>query len=444
MGEEKRIKLTPARIESFTCEQGQSFLWDSKVPGLAVRANPGGKKAFIVQGRLGKKTARLSIAPVGAITLEEARTEATRLLLLLSQGIDPREEKQRQLKAEAAAKAARAEEKTMRAAAAVLVGEAWENYLSDRTPRWSARHLLDHRKLSQDGSQERRKGGGHRKPGPLAPLLVLHLADLNAERVESWIKAEVADRPGQSRLALRLLRAFLNWCGEHPRYGQIVGSGIVTTRAKETPPKQQPRQDSLQKEQLAGWFAAVRQISNPVIAAYLQGILLTGARPGELAGLRWEDVDFKWNKVVIRDKVEGERTIPLTPFVAALLWRLPKRNEWVFSSPTAASGRLQSAFKNHKRALVEAGIDDNITLHGLRRSFGSLSEWCELPVGVVAQVMGHRPSAIAEKHYRVRPLDLLRQWAEKYEGWILEQAGVEIPKSGGKVVSITDRVRVAG
>ena len=171
---------------------------------------------------------------------------------------------------------------------------------------------------------------------------------------------------------------------------------------------------------------------------------LTGARPGELADLRWEDVDFKWNKIVIRDKVEGERTIPLTPFVAALLWRLPKRNEWVFSSPTAASGRLQSAFKNHKRALVEAGIDDNITLHGLRRSFGSLSEWCELPVGVVAQVMGHRPSAIAEKHYRVRPLDLLRQWAEKYEGWILEQAGVEIPKSGGKVVSITDRIRVAG
>ena len=32
MGEEKRTRLTPARIESFTCKQGQSFLWDSKIP----------------------------------------------------------------------------------------------------------------------------------------------------------------------------------------------------------------------------------------------------------------------------------------------------------------------------------------------------------------------------------------------------------------------------
>ena len=439
-------RLTETRIAALKPgEDGtQKCLWDTKVERFGVRAI-GKRKYYIVQARLSGKTLQYKMGDVGLYeTIDDARQEARELLLKIDKGTDPREEKRQRNKAQAEAKAAMAQEEARRAAAAVLVGEAWEDYLSDRTPRWSARHLLDHRKLSQDGSQERRKGGGQRKPGPLAPLLVLQLAELNAERVESWIKAEVADRPGQSRLALRLLRAFLNWCGEHPRYGQIAGSGIVTTRAKETPPKQQPRQDSLQKEQLAGWFAAVQQISNPVIAAYLQGILLTGARPGELAGLRWGDVDFKWNKVVIHDKVEGERTIPLTPFVAALLHRLPRRNEWVFSSPTAASGRLQSAFKNHKRALVEAGIDDNITLHGLRRSFGSLSEWCELPVGVVAQFMGHRPSAIAEKHYRVRPLDLLRQWAEKYEGWILEQAGVEIPKSGGKVVSITDRVRVAG
>jgi hypothetical protein len=38
--------------------------------------------------------------------------------------------------------------------------------------------------------------------------------------------------------------------------------------------------------------------------------------------------------------------------------------------------------------------------------------------------MGHKPSATAEKHYRVRPLDLLRMWHTKIEGWILEQAGV--------------------
>ena len=68
-----------------------------------------------------------------------------------------------------------------------------------------------------------------------------------------------------------------------------------------------------------------------------------------------------------------------------------------------------------------------LTLHGLRRSFGTLSEWVECPVGVVAQIQGHKPSATAEKHYRRRPLDLLRMWHVKIEGWILEQAGIEQP-----------------
>jgi len=35
---------------------------------------------------------------------------------------------------------------------------------------------------------------------------------------------------------------------------------------------------------------------------------------------------------------------------------------------------------------------------------------------------GHKPSAIAEKHYRRRPIGLLRLWHEKIEVWILEQA----------------------
>ena len=44
---------------------------------------------------------------------------------------------------------------------------------------------------------------------------------------------------------------------------------------------------------------------------------------------------------------------------------------------------------------------------------------------MVAQIQGHKPSATAEKHYTVRPLDLLRIHHEKIEAWILEQAGIE-------------------
>lgn len=86
----------------------------------------------------------------------------------------------------------------------------------------------------------------------------------------------------------------------------------------------------------------MRQIHNPVIAAYLQALLLTGARREELAGLAWSDVDFRWKSAAIKDKVDGERTIPLTPYVASLLAGLPRRNQWVFSSQLLPPGVFKS------------------------------------------------------------------------------------------------------
>ena len=96
----------------------------------------------------------------------------------------------------------------------------------------------------------------------------------------------------------------------------------------------------------------------------------------------------------------------------------------VFSATAAASGRLQEPRIAHNQALTAAGLPA-LSIHGLRRSFGSLVEWVECPAGIAAQIMGHKPSATAEKHYRVRPLDLLRSWHVKIEAWILEQAGIE-------------------
>ena len=143
----------------------------------------------------------------------------------------------------------------------------------------------------------------------------------------------------------------------------------------------------------------------------------------------------KFEDQVRKDKVEGERVIPLTPYLAQLLYSLPRRNKWVFSSPQAKSGRLQDPYRNHANALIMVGLPP-VTLHGLRRSFGSLSEWVECPVGIVAQIQGHKPSATAEKHYRVRPLDLLRLWHTKIEKQILDFGGVEQPEL------IKERLRV--
>lgn len=88
-----------------------------------------------------------------------------------------------------------------------------------------------------------------------------------------------------------------------------------------------------------------------------------------------------------------------------------------------------AAMRRDAAERAAAGLP-HTTLHGLRRSFGTLAEWVECPVGIVAQIQGHKPSAIAEKHYRVRPLDLLRLWHERIEVWMLTEAGIEAPQSG--------------
>uniref|UniRef100_E6PN17 Phage integrase family protein n=1 Tax=mine drainage metagenome TaxID=410659 RepID=E6PN17_9ZZZZ len=197
-----------------------------------------------------------------------------------------------------------------------------------------------------------------------------------------------------------------------------------TRKTREALGKPGKKSDVLTREQLPAWFAHMRQIQNPAIAAALQTMLLTGARPGEVLSLRWDDINTQWKSIVMRDKVEGERMIPLTPYVAQLLAALPRRNAWVFSSATSASGQLSKPNTPHARACKAAGLED-LTLHGLRRSFSTLTEWLEIPAGPVAQIMGHKPSATAERHYKVRPLDLLRVHHERIEAWILEQAGID-------------------
>ncbi len=422
-----RVNLTAGAIDRLACPAGkqQAFMRDSEAPGLRVRVTAAGAKSFVYEAKLDRQTIRRTIGDVKLWSIEQARTEARRLAVVLDNGQDPREIERQQQADKAAAKATAAVQ-------AVTVGEVWAVYLEARRPHWGARHHADHVKLVQAGgevSKRGTRGRGVTVAGPLHPLMGLALRDLTAPVIEAWAAREAQTRPTSARLAWRCLKAFLSWCAEQPEYAPAMPSvnPAKTKKAREALGKAGVKQDALLKEQLPAWFAAVQQIQNPIAAAYLQVLVLTGARPGEVLGLRWEDVNTKWKGLTIRDKVEGERVIPLTPYVSHLLHSLPRRSDWVF--PSTARGKdtegqtLSIPRAPHTAACAVAGIE-GLTLHGLRRSFKSLTEWLEIPAGVVAQIMGHKPSATAEKHYTVRPLDLLRVHHERIEAWILEQAGI--------------------
>ena len=426
-----RQELTPASIRKLTPPTGSPvYIFDTNPKQLCVRVTPAGAKTFVYAGKLNKTPLRITIGATTTWNIDDARREARRLQVIVDNGDDPR-----QVAADKQAAAESKREDAKKADAPAI--DAWQAYLEARQGKWSASHRKDHATVSKTGGEIRTRGrrageSDRTQPGALLPLLALPLAKIDADHVRAWLKDEALTRPTHARLAFGLLRAFLNWSADRPEYRAYAHANACASRlSRDELPKKAAKDDCLQREQLPLWFEHVRKLANPVHSAYLQALLLTGARREELAGLQWPDIDFQWQSLTIKDKVEGSRTIPLTPFVTSLLAVLPRRNEWVFSSPAAASGRLMEPRIGHNKALTAAGLPA-LSLHGLRRSFGTLAEWVEVPAGVVAQLMGHKPSATAEKHYRRRPLDLLRSWHVKIEAWILEQAGIEQPKEDTK------------
>ncbi|QFH70222.1 integrase family protein [Enterobacter sp. E76] len=426
-----RQKLTFERIRRFTLPEGKSqvFLWDTDVTTLACRATSG-TKAFVFQSVHAGKTLRMTIGNISDWRIDDARTEARRLQTLIDTGIDPRI-----AKAEKIAEAESLQAKSRKTK--VTFSAAWEDYLKElrtgisaKTKRpYSTRYIADHINMSSRGGESKKRGKGPTAPGPIAYLLDLLLSELTPDHIAAWLSTERLSRPSVTAHAYRLLRAFIKWANYQKKYQGIIPGDLAQDYnvRKMVPISASKAGDCLQKEQLKSWFSAVRTLNNPVASAYLQVLLLTGARREEIASLRWADVDFKWSSMRIKDKIEGERIIPLTPYVSGLLNTLAKATtsdtgteNWVFRSHSK-TGKIIEPRSAHNRALARAELP-HISVHGLRRSFGTLAEWVEVPTGIVAQIQGHKPSALAEKHYRRRPLDLLRKWHEKIENWILEQA----------------------
>ncbi len=463
-----RVRLTAGRVDAFVCPstKTQAFLWDTDTPTLALRATPTGRKTYIFESRLRGGTIRMTIGTLSDWPIEQARLKAQNYKMLVDSGVDPREEERdKKTVAAAKAKAAKVSELT--------VAEVWAIYIEERRPNWGPLHYRDHIDKAKIGGLPSSKRGGGKlptQPGPLASLMPIALKNLDQTKIESWAAKEGKLRPSSARLAWRLLTVFLTWCSEQPEYAALIPAKNPgkTKKAREALGKAGVKKDVLQKGQLKTWFTATQNIQNPTISTCLQVLLLSGARLNEVLTMRWEDVNTQWKFITINDKIEGAREIPLTPYIEYLITSLPRRNDYVFASvrgldmspknisrrkrkakakgqeapigsilETSAKGHISVPNTPHSNACKDVGLD-GLTLHGLRRSFKSLTEWLEVPVGVVAQIQGHKPSATAEKHYTVRPLELLRVHHQRIEAWILEQAGISF-----KPLQKNEQLRIA-
>jgi integrase len=448
--------LTSGLIDRAACPSERAFvlLKDTQKKGLRVRVTKAGGKHWQFETRLRTGLFTRTLGGWPTVSIEDARRQAHYLRGLTEQGIDPRELEAQELASKRLEVERIAKEEAARlkeaAAKSLTVGDIWPAYLKNGNPKrrdsWKPRYLEDLKKMGAAGGLPKQRGKGLTRPGPIYPLMSMALVDIHEDTLKAWHDKEAQTSKYQAERALMMFRGFMRWCATKPEYRNLIDLNAGRAPAiLDSLPKTKRRTDALETAQVSEWWAAVESLPNRTISVYLRALLLTGARRLEMASLRWADIDFRWKKLTIGDKVELARTIPLSPHLAQLFKTLPRVNEWVFASgrplSEAASnvkrrershqqmetlaeaplskdaGHLTDARSSHETALKRAGIP-KLTHHGLRRSFSLLGEAAGAPAGAIAQLMGHKPSAVAEG-YRPRSIDALRPYLARIEAHIL-------------------------
>ena len=129
--------------------------------------------------------------------------------------------------------------------------------------------------------------------------------------------------------------------------------------------------------------------AGPKLATFLQLLRETGVRKGEALKLRWIDVDFERKVIQVNapEKGSNPRILLISSKLIAMLHRLPKQNERIFtrSIPT-------NLFIQRKRIARKLGNPRilQIHLHTLRHFFGTMQYHFTKDIIHVQQLLGHR------------------------------------------------------
>ncbi|MGH3429196.1 MAG: tyrosine-type recombinase/integrase [Mycobacteriales bacterium] len=130
--------------------------------------------------------------------------------------------------------------------------------------------------------------------------------------------------------------------------------------------------------------------------------ITTGARKGELIGLRWVDADMKSGRALVREAKNGEqRTLPLAgkalEALHALKLKGSARSEYVFPNRSGHPGPFEHFDSYWYEALETAGID-GFRFHDLRHTTASMlaAQGCSLLE--IADVLGHKTLAMVKRY----------------------------------------------
>ncbi len=363
-----RGKITKRSVDALAPGAGgaEAVLWDSEVKGFGVRVQRGGSKSYILhyRGGIGRGATlhKLTIGRHGSPwTAETARAEAKRLLGMVEGGADP-----------AADRIARKEAPT----------------IADLAERFLAEHAEAKRKASTALEYRR-----------LLDRAILPA--LGRRKAMDVIRHDIAklhhglrETPYQANRLLAVLSKMFNLA---ERWGlRPDGSNPCRHVEKFGERKRERMLSPAELARLGDALAA--HDGSPFAVAAVKLLVFTGARLGEVLGLRWEWIDFERGEARLPDSKTGAKTLHLPPPALAVLAELPRLdgNPYVVAGakPGAALVNLEKPWRAIRKP---AGLDD-VRLHDLRHAFASVAASSGMGLPIIGKMLGHTQPATTARY----------------------------------------------
>ena len=233
-------------------------------------------------------------------------------------------------------------------------------------------------------------------------------------------------------MAIRLLRSAVSWAIAE---GMVSSNPCANVKLGSDGERDTILEDAAAYGRL---FATLKTMEDqkrlrPQVADAVRLIAMTGARRGEVAGLRWSHVDVKRGLIVLppRSHKTGRRTgkprvIGLPDAGLAIIAKQgPGRPDDFVFKPYRGEGPLELS-KPWREIRRDANLPDDIGLHGLRHSIATHLAMAGAGAPQLAALLGHSQISTAERYVHWA-MDARRALAQRAAAIVLSGVDV-IPK----------------
>ncbi len=316
----KGHQMTAAWLATVRVPPGQARITvkDTNVPGLELRLSATGNRSWAVSKRLDGAQRRFTIPHSAGMTFAEARAAARVLIVDIQRGRDPIAEKKAKKKA--------AEVNVQLAKA----GLAAVTTLGELIAQYEKRVIHPAQVRGEHKGWDKSKRELRREYGALFDLPLIAVTDARLLAIADAAKARGAPVAGWH--GLRGLRTICRWA---------VGRKLITADPTDSLPlrdlsremKGGTRDRVLSADEIARLWRTWEEYATDPYSGMFRLMLLTGQRRGEVAGIRWEDIDFdrrEWKQT--ENKSSRAHSVPLSAMAMEIIAARPKVREYVFTS----------------------------------------------------------------------------------------------------------------